>query len=387
MSRLYLDLKYISCVPNAYKANSNSLISFTGANTGNYAFRHALKSLVHDIEDFKTISNSEINSELVNGQPESVLMSCANWLSESGQYENSNRVRAKLFDKFKCPVVSLGLGAQAPSDSVSISLGPNTKRMAHILADKCQSLSVRDEYTAEVLANLGIKNTVITGCPSNFINLDQQLGAKIIEKAVRQEKSLDWHHIRTHIAEVSGGHKMSKRVLKATLELLDNSSSFYVIQGPDLIPFLLGEKEEIHPLYLANTPFTPGDKSRLRSLLKKKLLYFSSIEAWLDFARTCDLSVGMRIHGNMIPLQAGVPSIVISHDSRTSGLSSFMGIPSIEPAQFIEYSRTKPANIFELIGREMEQYDSTRLRLAKIMAAFLQENHIETTASLETFIN
>ena len=247
MNKLYLDLRYISCVPDAYKANSSLLMSFTGANTGNYAFRHALKSLVHDIEGYKTITNSDINSELANGQPESVLMSCANWLSETDQYEKSNGVRAKLFDKFQCPIVSLGLGAQAPSDSSSISLGPNTRKMAGILADKCQTLSVRDEYTADVLAKLGIKNTIVTGCPSNFINLDPRLGAKIIEKTATQEKSEDWHQIRTHIAEVSGGHTMSKDVLRVTLELLDNSSSFYVIQSPNLVPFLLRETNEIHP--------------------------------------------------------------------------------------------------------------------------------------------
>ena len=259
--------------------------------------------------------------------------------------------------------------------------------MAGILADRCQTLSVRDEYTADVLAKFGIKNTIVTGCPSNFINLDPRLGAKIIEKTATQEKSEDWHQIRTHIAEVSGGHTMSKDVLRVTLELLDNSSSFYVIQSPNLVPFLLRETNEIHPLYLNNTPFTRGDKSRLRSVLRKKLMCFSSIESWLDFARTCDLSVGMRIHGNMIPLQAGVPSVVISHDSRTTGLSGFMGIPSMVPAQYMEYVKTKPAAIFELIGRKMEAYDHTRMRLAKIMTAFLKENHIETTSSLESFVS
>ena len=48
-------------------------------------------------------------------------------------------------------------------------------------------MSVRDEYTADVLAKFGIKNTIVTGCPSNFINLDPRLGAKIIEKTAHRK--------------------------------------------------------------------------------------------------------------------------------------------------------------------------------------------------------
>ncbi len=385
MTKLYLDLSYVSSVPEAYKVDSIAMMQFMGANAGNYAFRHALKSLVVDFEKYKPITNGDINSELTYGQPEKVIISCANWLSESDQYENSNGIRSTLFDKFQCPITCLGLGAQASSDNASVSFGPNTIRLAHILADKCQSLSVRDQYTAEILANLGIKNTVITGCPSNFINLDQQLGKKVVEKAEKFIDEREWADIRTHIAEFSGGHAMSKKVLKATLELLNVSSAFYVIQSPDLFPFLFGETNKVHPLYLGNTPFEPGDTQRLRILLKEKLMHFSSIEAWMDFARTCNLSIGMRIHGNMVPLQAGVPAIVISHDSRTSGLTQTMGIPSIEPAQFIAISKTRPSAIFKLIIEKMGGYDSTRKKLANTMATFLEENGIKATASLHSF--
>ena len=387
MSKLYLDLSHLSAVPNAYQANSKDLVGFTGANIGNYAFRHALKSIVDGIEEYKPITNGDINSELAQEQPEKVIISCASWLSESVQYENSNGIRSTLFQKFNCPITSFGLGAQAPNDSTRISLGPNTIRLANILADKCQVLSVRDRFTAEVLADLGIKNTVVIGCPSNFINLDQQLGQKIIEKAGRYHDDFGWGDIRTHIAEFSGGHEMSKSVLKATLQLLGKSSSFYIIQSPDLFPFLLRETNEVHPLYQGNTPYKPGDVSAIRSLLKKKLLHFSSIDAWMDFARTCDLSTGMRIHGNMVPLQAGVPSIIISHDSRTSGPTQIMGIPSIEPSQIRAISKTRPSTIFKLIAQKMQGYDTTRLKLTKFMTSFLQANNIQATPSLHSFIN
>lgn len=55
----------------------------------------------------------------------------------------------------------------------------------------------------------------------------------------------------------------------------------------------------------------------------------------MDFARTCDLSFGMRIHGTMLPLQSGVPSVLVAHDSRTIGLADKMGIPWVSPEDFV----------------------------------------------------
>ena len=100
----------------------------------------------------------------------------------------------------------------------------------------------------------------------------------------------------------------------------------------------------------------------------------------MDFSRTCDLAMGMRIHGTMIPLQAGVPSVVIGHDSRTSGLANYMGIPSVDPKKFIELSNKRPAFTLEEIAKKMANYDHRRQALATKMKNYirvngLQENH------------
>jgi len=385
MSNLHLDLRVVSSVPDAYKANSVELMRFAGANIGNYAFRHALKSLV-DLNQYKTIVYSNIPNELSNGQPETVLVSCANWLCATEQYEASNGNRAIMIDKLKCNVVSFGLGAQAPSEKTKLVLGPNTIRLARVLADKCHYLSVRDVFTAEILSSIGIKNTVITGCPSNFINLDPMLGTKIAEQAKLGEEIRDWTGVRTHISEFSGGHVLSGAILKSTLELLSRSSSFYVLQSPSLLPFLLREDDIIPSVYFRHFPVKPKSMREASAFLRSKLLHFSSIEAWMDFARTCDLAIGMRIHGNMVPLQAGVPSIVIGHDSRTNGLAQIMGIPSMQPEQFTNYVKTNAGAIYALIADQMQSYDSTRVQLAKTMNLYLSNNNVTPNSKLTTFI-
>mgnify|MGYP003674674673 CR=1 FL=1 len=384
MAKVYLDLKTVSSIPNAYKCSADEIMAYSGLNIGNFAFRHALHSLLEDIGEYTPLAWQQLN-ELIAKEPiEQVIVSCANWLCATEQYEKSNGVRASIIEKLDCPVISFGLGAQASSKDSELNLGPNTVRLAKVLAEKCTLLSVRDEFTLNVLEKIGVQNAVVTGCPSNFINLDPDLGKKIVGKSQRLIlKDPSWNELKIQFNEYSGGHVHSGGVLKRILRLLEISPSNYVIQSPVLLPFLLGENENIPNDYLNHGQ----EVKNIRLLLKAKLLHFSSIDSWLDFSRTCDFATGMRIHGNMIPLQSGVPSVVIGHDSRTAGLASYMGIPSLSPDKFMSISNRRPSFILEDVVEKMAVYDERRSTLAKNMLDYIEKNKLTQNKHLNKLIH
>lgn len=118
--------------------------------------------------------------------------------------------------------------------------------------------------------------------------------------------------------------------------------------------------------------------ANLHSLLNSRTQHFSAIEPWLDFSRTCDISLGMRIHGNMIPLQAGVPSIVVTHDSRTSGLSKTMGIPTISAKEFAKLRIDKVnQTLLEKIIIDLGNYDQMRGDILINFRDFFSNNNIK----------
>ncbi len=386
MIKLYLDLRAVSAVPNPYNVSSTELMSYSGANIGNFAFRHALKSLI-ELKDYIPVDYNGFNQAIIKQPAESVVISCANWLCTTEQYEKSNLVRASTIEKADCPITVFGLGAQAKSGQTDFKLGPNTERLAKVISERSEKVSVRDEFTLTVLEKLGINNAVVTGCPSNFINLNKHLGASIVDKCEDLANSQpEWQNLRMHFSEFSGGHASSGRVLHETMELLYKSPSFYVIQSPVLFPFILNENDVIPGEYMANKPKSIENSRDFRRFLKSKVMHFSSVDAWMDFARTCDLSIGMRIHGNMLPLQAGVPSIVIGHDSRTNGLCSMMGIPVISPERFVESIRESPARLIEFIQREMSSYDQKRSSIGQIFKNYIEDNGLASSDSLNDFL-
>lgn len=383
MQRLYLDMSHISDVPNAYRRDSGGIAALSGYNLGNYAFRHALKFLVGDLWSYRPVDYTQFNKAIAEEKPERILISAANWLGTSEDDEKNNAYRTNVILAADAPVVVFGLGVQAKAGAGIPQLGRKTARMAAVLAERCAKLSVRDQITHDTLESIGVRNSVVTGCPSNFINGDPGLGARVAERArLLLTSGIGWGQVRSVISEYSPGHATSDAVLSANLRLFAESPAFNVIQTPELLPLLFNETRDIPGPYLDQSPY-PGNVEALRSLLRAKTLHFNSIDGWMDFARTCDLSFGMRIHGNMVPLQAGVPSILISHDSRTAGLANFMGIPSVTPEEFVGSQAAGPGPLFDQIAQVMDGYDARRQALAQIMRDFVVANGLPVHDSLQ----
>lgn len=378
-----MDLLYLGGIENAYKENSDGLMYYSGFNLGNYAFRYGLSKMIAT-QDYQRINWRGCRKFLdENGAPNKVLLSCANWIGTSGHEEKANATRYELIKRMDCPTIPVAIGAQSHGSIDEFSLGKNTINLISLLSERSEKISVRDEFTRQALEKYGINNVVVTGCPSNFINDDNKLGYRVKKKALSLlESGIDVKDTRYHISEYSAGNAVSSLVLAKTLKILARSSGQYVIQSPELLPFLLKETRDIPLSY--KIPGLLNINLKVKDLLNMRTQHFSGIEPWLDFSRTCDISFGMRIHGNMIPLQAGVPSIVVTHDTRTAGLSDTMCIPTISAKEFSKLNYKKiNSNILEKVVIKMEGYDENREKLSKEFQHFFDSNHLDYNCLIE----
>src|SRR5699024_9526684 len=64
--------------------------------------------------------------------------------------------------------------------------------------------------------------------------------------------------------------------------------------------------------------------------------FYLDASTWINDMRAQDAYIGTRIHGALSGISAGIPSILITHDSRTLELAEYHGIPHVTPAQLIE---------------------------------------------------
>ena len=425
MKKIYLDLKYTTAVDQAYRHDVDSLLGATGRNLGNLPFRHALRGLVDGLEDYEPLTWAELETLVGTNKAsgpkdrgcaakvKDVIISAANWLTDvSSGISTSHFTRfTEALERGDGNVVIFGLGAQVALGTDKMRLSHELKRFLQLLSERSAKISVRDVFTQRVLNDHGLHNVVVTGCPSNFINKDPNLGKKLRESAEALAGGVSsWADLRVAISELQ--HKRDQvEVLTSDLFVkLRDTPSFYILQEGPLLPMLLREfKQNVRlrawqklwrpqrqkfwqprwkSIGKAYHGYTPSGMSgpEAFNVMRSKALHFSDVEAWLDFARTCDFSFGMRIHGTMIPLQAGVPAVLLAHDVRTHGLAEVMKIPHLTPADYLAEFQHKPRQFLRYCAESLEPYDQNRSQLAEVMTDYLQSNGLTPKPELQALI-
>ena len=79
-----------------------------------------------------------------------------------------------------------------------------------------------------------------------------------------------------------------------------------------------------------NSKITLPQFREIRSFIEQNgLLFFNTLD-WQTSLRECVMSLGMRFHGNMMALQAGIPAVWLVHDNRTRELLNLLQLPTFK---------------------------------------------------------
>jgi hypothetical protein len=368
---LLLDLSITHWVPGAALMSPATLDHLTGSNTGNFAFRYAVAEQFFPGTPLGTFEPGQP----LPGRRGTVVMACANWIGRSAEHEVANANRFAYLDRIDMPVVPFGLGCQLPLGAVFDDLGLATKKFLLRLCELAPSMSVRDEQTAQMLHTLGYRSVHITGCPSNFINPDPDLGASIAAAARRLlERDAGWDSIATCLTEYSGGYDFSSQVFEQHFAMMRDHAATYVVQDYPLLPVLMRSTGRLPQEYMPQQfPGTGATPNEMALVLRRCAVYFASYDQWLLQARRFDLGYGMRLHGNLTTLQAGVPSLVITHDARTVESCRTLGLPNMGARDFVALEPRTPRPLLECILGSAIHYDARRRELALRMQDHLRQ--------------
>ena len=109
---------------------------------------------------------------------------------------------------------------------------------------------------------------------------------------------------------------------------------------------------------------------------------FFDVSAWMEHYRRFDFVIGTRIHGVMLALQAGIPGVVIAHDSRTLELCETMMVPHVLASEVQNgITREELPGLFKFDAKE---FDRNRRALAKRYVEFLESNELSPVGWLKT---
>lgn len=299
-----------------------NLMLKTGGNTGNMFFMRALERQL----DFDRSANGSLpNPKKIGEQFDSIAICAANWLSSSNKNLGG---LAKKIEESNLPCLVAGLGAQSLDAASHPKLPEGSIRFLKVVSERSHSIGVRGEFTAEVIAAHGVHNVEVVGCPSYFWTLTNTRTLKALpELGSNEQLKLAIHANRKRVVRSSDMNAKLRIERQLYDEALMRPGSFFVAQTerPECALGLYQITEDLEKLELSELEEYLGSKCHPE--WQDKFKVFHDIGDWIATLRSVDGVIGTRLHGCLVGIAAGTPSILITIDSRTDEMANLFSLP------------------------------------------------------------
>ncbi len=352
--------------------DTKTLFDRVGGNTGNLAFQHAIR------EHLGRAASTPWHLATTQAQ-DPHTMGVLQGANQLGVHVDQGNM-AKRLQELPCRLIIIGLGAQSDVSGRIPKLPQGTVDWVREIADhrltNYPNISVRGPFTLRVLEYYGLGNhATVLGCPSLFINPQQDLGKQIADR---------FNHRPIHRVAVASGHQSWKElstIEAALVRLVTQTQGSYVGQhGLDMMRLTRGEASTMDESVLrACRDFACPDMelSTFVAWSERHGRLFFDVPSWMEHYRRFDFVTGVRIHGVMLALQAGVPALCIVHDSRLLELCQVMKLPYVLASEVPQdISLEQLTDIFRA-RFDAAAFDQNRHLLATQYLAFLRQNEIE----------
>lgn len=258
-----------------------------------------------------------------------VFLRGSNYIHDKMHWEAA----ATVLKALGLPVIGFGIGAQAPVHG-KIQLSEETRAVLRLMSESTTSIGVRGAYSADVLWDLGIRNVRIVGCPTAFRLNDPDLRITLppledirkVGVTIRREVSDAYakdieRYLRFHRDLVKAMAARFETVLLTQGEVEEKK---LVLGNPV-------QREEAFAA-LKDDHWTSSWylDDEMQRLYRQRLFYSDVVADYERLTRVQDLVLGYRLHGNLLALANGVPSIYCTYDSRTAEFSDTFKIPSFD---------------------------------------------------------
>jgi len=245
-----------------------------------------------------------------------------------------------------------------------------------LIADSTASLGVRGAYSAQVLNDLGIRNVRIIGCPTAFRANQPDLSIRLpaLDQVKRVGVTLRREVSKTYAQDIKRYLTFHRDLVKAmaarfdvTLmaqgEIEEKKLALGSVEQKDEAIAALRQNEWATTWYLDDA---------LESLYRSRMFYSDVVAEYEKLVRGLDLVLGYRLHGNLMALANGTPSIYFTYDSRTVEFADTFQIPSIDVFSGRDF---RLEEYWE--QARFDRFNAAYAQVYGAMSAFLSENKVD----------
>jgi hypothetical protein len=338
-----------------------------------FVFDSSLKLLNFDKLDELSITTCDpATIDRLNAEYDYVFLRGSNYIHAQ---MNWNRT-ADVLRRLKIPVIAFGVGAQAPV-SGKLELSEDTRTVLRLISDSTASLGVRGTYSAEVLNGLGIKNVRVIGCPTAFrsnkpdlaIRLPALDAVKAVGVTLRREVSSTYaqnirRYLNCHRDLVKAMAGRFAVTLMAQGEIEEKKLALGTPAQKEEAIAALRRNEWANEWYLDD---------EMERLYRERMFYSDVVADYEQLVRRLDLVLGYRLHGNLMALANGTPSIYFTYDSRTVEFAETLQIPSFDVFSGRDFRLEEHWE-----QARFDRFNATYRSVYRAMRDFLVENKVDS---------
>ena len=287
-------------------------------NVGNKVWLQGITSVISNQDCIYDFGYEEIPEELINSTYDCVLLPLANCFHAG--WVKYMRARTEHIRKIKIPVYVIACGIQANSyDDVNSLVEeikvPATEFISAVYATGGE-FALRGYCTAEFFEKLGFHDAVVTGCPSLF-----QMGRGLLISNTKVDRE-DFR------ATINGTFKLP--IKKSDIDKSDficQSTYGSLLYNPNHF------KENPYTFKRILRDIKRRDYEMTKAIADERIHLFADTQQWMSYfvQNEISFSFGSRIHGTVMPILSGVPSLLYACDARTREMAEFFDIPYILP--------------------------------------------------------
>lgn len=232
-------------------------------------------------------------------------------------YRGRLRRLTEVINRLKIPSTVVGVGATMPIQDdlqdLSTEHKQDIKNFIAAVLDKSATVGVRGYTTAELLGRLGFNESHVDviGCPSMF-----RTGSA--KPLVRKRETLDPD------ARVAVHFTPGVQDVGLFVESVANSfpNSRIIAQRKDRLELLVWGQ---NPSKVSKSHLPIHTDHWLYR--EDRIRFFLDATPWISYLSGFDFAIGTRVHGTIGAISAGIPAVLLAHDTRTEELAKYHGIP------------------------------------------------------------
>lgn len=323
--RILLFMKKEYVYPVRYDCFCEKFID-CGGNVGNRVFHRSLYRILNapynelsfcEFDDQFCITN--YTTEEINSLFDCVIIPCI-LLDVSTFYLETIKNHTETLEGVTVPIYLFSVGTDMP---LHIDMCEAAKIMSKTVcgfAEKIYStggkIVTRGYITQELLGKMGIHDVLTYGCQSIYQNGKDFF---IVKKEVSEKKFK---------VAINGNTNFLRR--DSIVKMIENNPTCEYFDQDEFRELIYGRKGYARVPQSVEEDINRYTEIGLELFKKSRLRLFGDVEMWIKYLQDSkfSFSVGERVHGTIVALLAGIPSLVLYGSIRVKEMTDYFHIPA-----------------------------------------------------------